>query len=166
MRRLNQVSSSKTFLYSVVYSKTTIIGVYLGHCHISITKLFVKTDLIFFLNSLYMFDKVLNMLFCRQGFLPQTLTIHEIAGKGKGPSIFLFTTSIRPEHSKIYTQLCSWDDYHAQIIEPLVTTRLVLDEIYQPLELSFDWCRNFNIYFCLHDDFILDSVTAMPTIFT
>ena len=113
-----------------------------------------------------MFDKVINMLFCCQGFLLQTLTIHEITGKGKGPSIFLYTTSIPPEHSKNYTQLCSWDYYHEQITEPLVTTRLVLDEIYQPLELSFDWCRNFNIYFCLHDDFILDLVTAMPTIFT
>ena len=46
-------------------------------------------------------------IFFYQGFLSQTLTIHTIAGEGRGPS-FYSSLSLQSahEHSDIYSQLC------------------------------------------------------------
>ena len=61
--------------------------------------------------------------------------------KGREGTIFYSTLPLPPahQHSDIYLQLCMWDDYHIFLIAPLVFTRLLLDEIYQLIELPFDW---------------------------
>ena len=71
------------------------------------------------------------LFFFYQGFLSQTLTIHRIAGEGRGP-YFYSTIPLPPalEHWDIYLQHCMWDDYHVFLIATLVFTRLLLDEIY------------------------------------
>ena len=58
-----------------------------------------------------------------------------------GGTIFYFTLPLPPahEHSNIYLQLCTWDDYHILVIATLVFTRLLLDGIYHLIELRFDW---------------------------
>ena len=79
-------------------------------------------------------------LFCfffYQGFLSRTLTTHRTAGEGRGPSYS--TLPPAREHSDIYLQLCTWDDYHIFLIATLVFTRLQLDESYHLIELLFDW---------------------------
>ena len=43
------------------------------------------------------------------------------------------------EHSKIYLQLCMWDDYHIFLIVRLVFARLLLDEMYDRIKFPFDW---------------------------
>ena len=43
------------------------------------------------------------------------------------------------EHSDIYLQLFMWNDYHVFLIAPLVTTRLLINEIYHLFVLPFDW---------------------------
>ena len=55
------------------------------------------------------------------------------------------------EHSKIYLQLCMWDDYHIFLIATLVFTRLLLDEIYQFIELLFDWLIDWLMMWLLVD---------------
>ena len=40
---------------------------------------------------------------------------------------------------RIYLQLCMWDDYHVSLIATLVFTRLLLNEFYHLIELSFEW---------------------------
>ena len=59
----------------------------------------------------------------------------------KGGDLFYSTLPLPPahEHSDIYVQLCTWDDYHIFLIATLVFTRLLLDEIYHLIELLFDW---------------------------
>ena len=55
---------------------------------------------------------------------------------------FFYSTLPLPlahEHSDIYVQLWTWDDYHIFLIATLVFTRLLLDEIYHLIELLFDW---------------------------
>ena len=42
-----------------------------------------------------------------------------------------------PEHSEIYLHFCMRDDYHVFLITTLVTTRLLLNEIYDLVELAF-----------------------------
>ena len=61
--------------------------------------------------------------------------------RGRERTIFYCTLPLPPahEHSDIYLQLYTWDDYHIFLIAPLVFTRLLLDEIYHPIELPFDW---------------------------
>ena len=61
--------------------------------------------------------------------------------RGREGSIFYSTLPLPPahEHSDIYLQLCTWDDYHIFLIAALVFTRLLLDEIYHLIELLFDW---------------------------
>ena len=56
-------------------------------------------------------------------------------------TIFDSTLPLPPahEHSDIYLQLCTWDDFHIFLIEKPVFTRLLLDEIYHIIELLFDW---------------------------
>ena len=44
-----------------------------------------------------------------------------------------------------------WDNYHIFLIAPLLFTRLLLDEIYQLVELLFDWlmtCVDCCMLFC------------------
>ena len=77
--------------------------------------------------------------FFSQGFLSRTLTTHRTAGKGRGPSYSTLPLPPAHEHSDIYLQLCTWDDYHIFLIATLVFTRLLLDEIYHLIELLFDW---------------------------
>ena len=77
--------------------------------------------------------------FFYQGFLSRTLTTHRTAGEGRGPSYSTLQLPPAYEHSDIYLQLCTWDDYHMFLIATLVFTRLLLDEIYHLIELLFDW---------------------------
>ena len=65
-------------------------------------------------------------------------------GRGREGTIFystllLYHPPLAHEHSDIYLQLCTWDDYHIFLIPPLVYTRLLLDEIYHLIELPFHW---------------------------
>ena len=41
-----------------------------------------------------------------------------------------------------------WDDYYVSLTAPLVTTRLLTDEIYHLTELPFKWLI-WNVHFCL-----------------
>ena len=74
------------------------------------------------------------------GFLSRTLTTHRTAGEGRG-TFFYSTLPLPPahEHSAIYVQLCTRDDYHIFLIVTLVFTRLLLDKIYHLIELLFGW---------------------------
>ena len=57
--------------------------------------------------------------FFLSGFLSRTLTTRRIAGEGREPSFIpIHHLSLLPahEHSKIYFQLCMWDDYHIFLI--------------------------------------------------
>ena len=58
------------------------------------------------------------------------------------------------EHWQIYLQLCMWDDYYIFLIELLVFTRLLLNEIYHLIELSFDYVT-LSFFVCIRDDLIL-----------
>ena len=57
--------------------------------------------------------------------------------RGREGTIFYSTLPLLPahEHSDIYLQLCTWDDYHIFLIAPFVFTRLLLDEIYHLVDL-------------------------------
>ena len=59
--------------------------------------------------------------------------------EGRGPSYSILKLPPAHEHSDIYLQLCTWDDYHIFLFATLVFTRLLLDEIYHLIELLFDW---------------------------
>ena len=65
------------------------------------------------------------------------LTVH----RGREGTFFYAYLPLPPahEHSGIYLQLCTWDDYHIFLIATLVFTRLLLDEIYRLIELLFNW---------------------------
>ena len=43
------------------------------------------------------------------------------------------------KHPDIYLQLCMWVDFYMFLIVVLVFTRLLLDEIYNFIELPIDW---------------------------
>ena len=60
---------------------------------------------------------------------------------GKGEDHFYFCLPFPPahKHSDMYLQLCMWDDYRIFLIARLLTTRMLLDEIYHLFELPFDW---------------------------
>ena len=103
---------------------------------------------------------ILNFFFY-QGFLSQTLTIHSAAGEGgegRGGEHLYSSLPIPPvhEHSDIYLQLCMWDDYHVFSIASLVTTRLILSEIYLPSYWTTIWLIDDGILisFCLLDDLV------------
>ena len=97
--------------------------------------------LIFAHNNINFIRNKFDMLpsFFYQGFLSRALTTHRTAGEGRGPSYSTLPLPSAHEHSDIYLQLCTWDDYHIFLIAALVFTRLLLDEIYHPIELLFDW---------------------------
>ena len=72
-------------------------------------------------------------------------------------TIFYSTLPLPPahEHSDIYLQLCMWDDYHVFLIATLVLTRLLLDEIYHLIKLTFDWLIDDAMFVYLLDELIL-----------
>ena len=78
--------------------------------------------------------------------------------KGREGIIFYSTLPFPPahEHWNIYLQLCMWDDYHVFLIATLVFTRLPLHEIYNLIELPFDWLSDDAMFVCLLDELILD----------
>ena len=61
--------------------------------------------------------------------------------QGKRGTIFYSNLPLPPshKHSDIYLQYWMWDDYHMFLIVPLVFTRLLTDEIYHLIEISYDW---------------------------
>ena len=59
------------------------------------------------------------------------------------------------EHWDIYLQLCMWDDYHGFLIAILVFARLLLDEIYHLIELTFEWLIDDAMFVYLLDELIL-----------
>ena len=72
-------------------------------------------------------------------------------------TIFYSTLPLPPahEHWDINLQLCMWDDYHVFLIATLVFIRLLFDEIYQLMELPFDWLNDDAMFACLLDKLIL-----------
>ena len=76
-----------------------------------------------------------HFFFFYQGFFSGRLTTHRTAGEGRGPSYSTLQLQPSHEHSDIYLQLCTWDDYHIFLIATLVFTRLLLNEIYHLIEL-------------------------------
>ena len=86
--------------------------------------------------------------------------------KGKGGVIFYSTLPLPPvqEHSVIYLQLCTWDDYHTFLIARLVFTKLLLGEIYHLMELLCDWFMMWyvmKIFVCLLVELILGFITTI-----
>ena len=86
--------------------------------------------------------KILYIFFYQ--VLSQTLTIHTIAGEGRGPYFYssLSLQSVH-EHSDIYLQFCLWDDNHVVLIAPLVITRFttLLNYQYTVLEIQFRFAK-------------------------
>ena len=66
---------------------------------------------------------------------------NQVQTSGREGTIFYSTLPLPPahEHSEIYLQLCMSDYYHIFLIAPLVFTKPLLDEIYNLIELTFDW---------------------------
>ena len=77
--------------------------------------------------------------------------------RGREGAIFYSTLLLppAPEHWDIYLQLCMWDNNHVFLIASLVTTRLLLDEIYHLIELPFRWLIDDAMFVCLLDELIL-----------
>ena len=77
-------------------------------------------------------------------------------GKG-GDNIFVTLYHFHPlTNSQTFIfKLCMWDDYHIFLIAPLVFTRLLLDEIYDLIELIdlIDWWSDFvfRLFTCWFD---------------
>ena len=95
------------------------------------------------------------VFFFYQGFLHRYWRFTGQQGKGGDHLLFHSTTSTRSRTLRIYLQLCMWDDYHVFLITTLVFTRLLLDEIYHLIELTFEWLIDDAIFVCLLDDLIL-----------
>ena len=76
---------------------------------------------------------------------------HSQDSSGKEGTIFYSTLPLPSahEHSGIYLQLCTWDDYHVFLIATLVFTRLLLDEIYHLIELRSNWLIDWWCNVCL-----------------
>ena len=89
------------------------------------------------------------------GFSSQTLTIHGTAGEGRGPSFNPLYHFHLLKHWDIYLQLCMWDDYHVFLITTLAFTRLLLNEIYHLIELTFEWLIDNAMFVCLLHELIL-----------
>ena len=109
-------------------------------------------------------------LFFYLGFLSQTLAIHKTAGEegltihraareGRGPS-FIRLYHFHPL-TNIQTYICNFvrckmrDVTWLFLIATLVFTRLLLDEIYHLIELSFDSLTDDATLVCLIDSLIL-----------
>ena len=79
-----------------------------------------------------------------QSFLSRTLTTRRTAGQRRGPSFiplyqFEPLTKIQKLICNLSAPICMWDSYHIFLIATVVFTRLLLDGIYHPIELLFDW---------------------------
>ena len=61
---------------------------------------------------IYIYIYICIYIFFYQGFLSRILTTHRTAGEGRRPSCFTLPLPPVHEHSDIYLQLCTWDDYH------------------------------------------------------
>ena len=81
------------------------------------------------------------LFFIGQGFLPKTLTIHRTAGKGGDHLLFYSTT--------FYFVQLRWLSHISNL------TRLLLDEIYNLIELPFDWLIDDAMFVFLLDELIL-----------
>ena len=92
--------------------------------------------------------------FSVRGFLSRKLKIRRTAVKS---ILFFFLLPLPPslENSDIYLQLCMQDEYHVFLMATLVTSRLLLDEIYHLIQLPFDWL--IVSFVCLLNDLILQS---------
>ena len=99
--------------------------------------------------------KIFFIFFC-QGFLHRHWKFTGHQGK-EGETIFYSTVPLPPAHEywDIYVQLYMWKDYQVFLIATLVFARLLLDEIYQPIELPSEWLIDDAIFACLLDDLIL-----------
>ena len=71
----------------------------------------------------------------------------------RGPSFFPLPPAHK--HWGTYLQLCMWDNYYKFLITMLVFTRLLLDEIYNFIEVPFDWLIDDAMFLCLLDELIL-----------
>ena len=94
-------------------------------------------------------------LFFYQGFLHRHYDQQN--SRGREGTIFYFILPLPPvhEHWDIYLQLRMWNDYHVFLIATLVLTRLLLDEIYHLIELTFEWLIDDAMSVCLLDELIL-----------
>ena len=77
--------------------------------------------------------------------------------RGREGTIFYSTLPLLPahEHWNIYLQLCIGDDYHVFLIATLKFTRLLLNEIYNLIELPFERLIDDAMFVCLLDELIL-----------
>ena len=77
---------------------------------------------------------------------------------GREGTIFYSTILLPPTHKHldIYLQLCIWYDYHVFLIATLVFSRLLLDENYHLIALTFEWLIDDAMFVCLLDELILD----------
>ena len=118
-------------------------------------KFFVKTLIFFLWFSLVM---VSGKNFC--------FFLSVFPSQGREGTIFYSTLPLPTfhEHWDIYLQLCMWDDYHKFLIATLVFTRLILlviDEIYNLIELPFEWLIDDAMFVSLLDELVLGFVTAI-----
>ena len=75
-------------------------------------------------------------IFLYLGFLSHRLTIYRTVGEGSG---YLNSSLLLPyahEHSDIYLQVSSWNDYRVFLILVHVITRMLPDKIEPPLGIS------------------------------
>ena len=78
---------------------------------------------------------------------------HGTAGEGKGRDHLYSSQPVLPVHwhLDIYLQLCMWGGSPVFLIASLVTTRLLLDDIYHFLELPIDWLIEDWTRFCYNN---------------
>ena len=71
--------------------------------------------------------------------------------RGREWTIFYSTIPLPPaqEQSYIYLQLCMWDGYHIFLIAMLVFTRLLIDEILPPYQITIWLIDNMKFVFSL-----------------
>ena len=77
-----------------------------------------------------------SFFFFYQGFLSQTLTTHRTAGEGRG-AFFILLYRFHPL-TNIQTFMCNFACEMTMSVATPVFTRLILDEIYQLIEVLFD----------------------------
>ena len=94
------------------------------------------------LKNSYLFEggpEKIVFFFSIRVFFHRSGRLHD--SRGMEGIMFYFSLPLPPtqKHSDIYLQLCLWAGYNVFLIASLVTTRLLLDEIYHLIELPFDW---------------------------
>ena len=60
-------------------------------------------------------------------------------GKRRGHFYFSLSHSTVHGHSDLYLQLCMWDNCHIFSVALLLSTKLLLNEIYHLIDSPFDW---------------------------